>query len=167
MATTRARSTAGAVGPDDDELITAWGLCLEAMGAASRALTTELERRFGLAASEAEVLFRLARTPGGRLATSRLAADVSFSSGGFTRLVDRLVQGGLIKRVPCASDRRVIYTSLTTKGRSVAESALVAHAESLRRDVLNPLGPERLRELAATMRQLRDFHLRPSGEPAP
>lgn len=148
----------------DDELVTSWGLVLEATAAAGRRLERELAAAFDLSAPAAEVLFRLARSPDGMLATTRLAREVAFSSGGFTRLADRLVAAGLVERRPCPTDRRVVFAALTDEGRRVADAALALHAEGLRRYVLEPLGPERLAALAGAMRVLRDHH-RPTAGP--
>ncbi|MCU1495846.1 MAG: marR [Acidimicrobiaceae bacterium] len=144
--------------PSDDDLVTTWGLLLEATAAAGRRLAADLEEGFGLSPAEAEVLFRLARTPGHVLTTTRLAREVSFSSGGFTRLADRLVAAGLVERQPCASDRRVVYAALTEQGRLVAAAALALHAEGLRLHVLDVLGPDEIESLAKSMRALRDHH---------
>lgn len=144
--------------PSDDELVTTWGLVLEATAAAGRRLAIELDEAVGLSAPEAEVLFRLARSPGRLLPTTRLAREISFSSGGFTRLVDRLVRSGLVERRPCASDRRVVYAALTATGSTVASAALARHAEGLRCHLLDVVGTEQLVALEQVMRVLRDHH---------
>jgi DNA-binding MarR family transcriptional regulator len=140
----------------DDELVTVWGLVLEGTSRLGATLAGELDQAVGLSATWAEVLFRLRRTPEHYLPTTQLAHAVSFSSGGFTKLLDHLVGAGLVERVPCPTDRRVIYAALTPLGQARADAALKVHAESLRRHVLGTLGPDRLGELAQTMRRLRD-----------
>jgi len=143
-------------GLSDDELVTAWGLVLEGTARAGGVLADELQAAVGLSRTWAEVLFRLRRTPDQLLPTTRLAHAVSFSSGGFTKLLDHLVAAGLVARVPCPTDRRVMYAVLTPLGRSKADAALALHAEGLRRHVLAVLGADRLSDLAQTMRLLRD-----------
>jgi DNA-binding MarR family transcriptional regulator len=142
--------------PTDAELVTAWGLVLEATSRAGRVLAAEIEQAVGLPATWVEVLFRLRRTPDNVLPTTQLARAVSFSSGGFTKLLDHLVAAGLVERVPCPTDRRVIYASLTGRGRETADAALAVHAAGLRTHILGVLGPERLLALAETSRALRD-----------
>ena len=58
----------------------------------------EIDAAVGIPITWAEVLFRLRRTPGEALPSTRLAREVSFSSGGFTELMDRLVAAGLVER---------------------------------------------------------------------
>ena len=103
-----------------------------------------------------EVLLRLSRSAGHELPLTRLAKEISFSSGGFTKMTDRLVAAGLIERHPDISDRRVTLARLTSRGAEVLEEALEHHVDSLRRHVLAPLGAERFAELAAAMESLRD-----------
>jgi DNA-binding MarR family transcriptional regulator len=118
----------------DDELVTVWGLVLEGTSRLCATLAGELDQAVGLSATWAEVLFRLRRTPEHYLPTTQLAHAVSFSSGGFTKLLDHLVGAGLVERVPCPTDRRVIYAALTPLGQARAEhSARTAWASSPRR----------------------------------
>ena len=49
---------------------------------------------------------------------STLSADVSLTTGGVTRLVDRMVEAGLVARQNCPNDRRSIHVVLTPQGRS-------------------------------------------------
>jgi DNA-binding MarR family transcriptional regulator len=142
----------------EDDLVTTWGLVLEATSRAGRLLASEIEQAVGLPATWIEVLFRLRRTPENTLPTTQLAHAVSFSSGGFTKLLDHLVAAGLVQRVPCPSDRRVMYVSLTQLGQTTADAALAVHVAGLRAHVLHHLGPERFRQLAEAARVLRDAH---------
>jgi DNA-binding MarR family transcriptional regulator len=147
----------------DQDLVSHWGLVVEGFADTSRVLASELEDALGIPLAWAEVLFRLRRTPGEVMPSTRLAREVSFSSGGFTKLMDRLVEAGFVERRPCPTDRRVVYAALTPRGREVADEALAIHSASLRRHVLDVLGEQRIRVLAETMRLLRH----PSREPAP
>jgi DNA-binding MarR family transcriptional regulator len=143
-------------GIPDGDLVTAWGLVLEGTSRAGRLLGAELQTAVGLPSASVEVLFRLLRTEGHALPTTRLAREVAFSSGGFTKVVTRLADAGLVERRPCGSDRRVVYTALTDAGADVAARALAVHVDGLRRHVLGALGPRRLAAMATTMRVLRD-----------
>lgn len=53
-----------------------------------------VNRDIGIPDSWFEVLLRLGRTPGHRMRMTDLADAVSFSSGGFTRLADRIERKG-------------------------------------------------------------------------
>lgn len=141
--------------PDDDELVTWWGLVIEGYLATQQGLMTEIRERFGLAPAPFDILLRLVRTPGHRMPMTRLAREAALSSGGFTKVADRLVDAGLIERVPSATDRRVVHCALTDRGRDLAERARKECAAILRRRVLDPLGPDGATALAEAMRTLR------------
>ncbi|WP_394350380.1 MarR family winged helix-turn-helix transcriptional regulator [Nocardiopsis deserti] len=150
---------AGAAGSatNDDDLITAWGLVHEAMSVIQPKLLGGItpDGR-DMAGPWFEVLIRLQRTPGHRLPMSRLAREVSLSTGGFTKLADRLEREGYLARENCASDRRVVYAVLTDRGLDFIGQARTRHVERLREHVLGPLGEDGVRQLAAIARTLRD-----------
>ncbi|GAB3715806.1 MarR family winged helix-turn-helix transcriptional regulator [Nocardiopsis nanhaiensis] len=144
-------------GPSDDDLITAWGLVAEAMNSIQpkllRGITPDGR---DMAGPWFEVLIRLQRTPGYQLPMSALAREVSLSTGGFTKLADRLEREGYLERHNCASDRRVVYATLTEQGLAFIEVARARHLERLREHVLTPLGGGGVRQLATLARTLRD-----------
>ncbi|HJQ45270.1 MAG TPA: MarR family transcriptional regulator [Amycolatopsis sp.] len=140
---------------DDDEIVTWWGLVIEGYLATQGKLMAEIAERFGLAPAPLDILLRLVRTPGHQMPMTRLAKEVALSSGGFTKVADRLVTAGLVCRLPNPDDRRVTYACLTEHGVEVADKARQACAEILRQRVLEPLGPEASEALAETMRTLR------------
>ena len=140
---------------DDDEIVTWWGLVIEGYLATQDKLTGEIAERFGLAPASFDILLRLVRTPGHQMPMTRLAKEAALSSGGFTKVADRMVKAELICRLPSPDDRRVTYACLTDHGVEVAEKARQACADILRRRVLEPLGPEASKALAEAMRTLR------------
>ncbi|MET9711772.1 MarR family winged helix-turn-helix transcriptional regulator [Nocardiopsis alba] len=145
---------------DGDDLITAWGLVAEATNAIGpRLLSGITPDGKDMAGPWFEVLIRLQRTPGHRLPMSRLAREVSLSTGGFTKLADRLEKEGYLERHNCSTDRRVVYATLTEKGREFTEATKVKHVERLREHMLAPLGEDGVRQLAAIARTLRDSAL--------
>ena len=141
---------------DDDEIVLWWGLVIEGYLTSQSRLMGEIQQRFGLPPAQFDILVRLVRTPGHRMPMSELARQAALSSGGFTKVADRLESAGLITRVPSESDRRVTHATLTAAGRRLALRARAACAEILRESVLTPLGEERSRALADLMRLLRD-----------
>ncbi|WP_116244341.1 MarR family winged helix-turn-helix transcriptional regulator [Nocardiopsis sp. FIRDI 009] len=154
-----ARTADGATGasPSDDDLITAWGLLHEAMNALQpKLLGGVTPDGRDMAGPWFEVLIRLQRTPGHRLPMSRLAREVSLSTGGFTKLADRLEREGYLERAACDSDRRVVYATLTDAGLAFIDQVRVKHVERLREHVLDPLGADGVRQLASLARTLRD-----------
>jgi len=152
--------------PPDDELISWWGLVVEAYAHTSEAMAADLLATGGLEPRWFEVLLRLERTPGHRLSMTDLAHQVSFSSGGFTKLADRLESAGYVVRSPSENDRRVIWMVLTPAGASVIRDAKREHAGFLRSNVMGTLGRERFEQLGELMRVLRD-RTAPKGEIGP
>ncbi|MEV6909647.1 MarR family transcriptional regulator [Amycolatopsis sp. NPDC051071] len=140
--------------PNDDEVVTWWGLVIEGYLATQNKLMGEIADRFGLAPASFDILLRLVRSPEHRMPMTRLAVEAALSSGGFTKVADRLVAAGLICRVPSPDDRRVTFAALTDHGLDVAGQARQACAEILRRIVLAPLGDD-AHALAEAMRILR------------
>lgn len=132
------------------------GLLLEAHAGLTRELERRLERDCGLSVQWFEVLLRLARTPGGRLRMSDLAAQATLSASGVTRAVDRLTEAGLVERVACPEDRRGAYAVLTQEGRRRIEQALPLQVRSLDELLGDVLEPAELESLTAVLRKLRD-----------
>ncbi|WP_374727513.1 MarR family winged helix-turn-helix transcriptional regulator [Haloactinomyces albus] len=141
---------------DDDEIVTWWGLVIEGYHVTQERLMTEIAKRFDLAPASFDILVRLIRSPEHRLPMTRLAHEAALSSGGFTKVADRLTAAGLIERQPCETDRRITYAVLTDHGRETAQQARQACAEILRERVLAPLGTEMSASLAEAMRTLRE-----------
>jgi MarR family transcriptional regulator, 2-MHQ and catechol-resistance regulon repressor len=83
-----------------------------------------------------------------------LAQEVALSSGGITRLLDRMVTAKLVTRVPCPTDRRVPFTALTTQGRAKLDEASKVHAANLRRAFAD-VGARDLRNFDHLLDQLR------------
>jgi MarR family 2-MHQ and catechol resistance regulon transcriptional repressor len=118
--------------PDDDALITTFGRLVEVQARLERRLGADLEARCGLPHAWFEVLVRLSRSEHGRLTMSTLAEQVTLTTGGVTRLVDRMEAAGYVARLACTTDRRVAYAVITDSGRAKLDDAAVVHAGNLR-----------------------------------
>lgn len=140
----------------DDERITLMGLLVESHARLTRVLGDELEEACGLPLTWYDVMIRLGRSPEGHLTMSQLAGEVSLTSGGITRLVDRMVAAGYLERSGCPTDRRSVYVGLTTDGNSKLEEATAAHLRGLDRHLLGPLDEADRVALASLLRKLRD-----------
>lgn len=141
---------------DDDAVVTGWGLVVEAYARVTASMRRDLLEGNGLDGAEFEVLLRLSRSPEHRQTASQLAAEVSFSSGGFTKLADRLERADLVQRHPCQKDRRVVWIALTPRGEATIGAATARHVEFLRTHVLATWGTERFHTVTEAMRVLRD-----------
>ena len=139
----------------DDERITLMGLLVEAHGRLTRTLGAELEEDSGIPLGWFDVLLRLGRSPGSRLTMTQLGGEVLLTSGGITRLVDRIGEAGYVERQSCPSDRRSVYVALTPAGRAKLEEATVAHLVGLQRHLIDPLDPTDRAALDVALRKLR------------
>jgi DNA-binding MarR family transcriptional regulator len=143
-------------GLSDDELVESWAVVTQGFHHTQNLLGLDVDAVLGLAPSWFEVLLRLLRASEHRMPMNRIADDVTMTSGGFTKLADRMVEAGLLRRTPSTNDRRVTYLELTDEGVRVAERAMAEHVSSLRARVLAALSEEGIVSLAKTMRDLRN-----------
>ena len=148
-----------------DDRVTLWGLFLEAHEGIKRRLDGELRAAVDLPGPWFEVLLRIGRTPDQAVPMTQLADMVLFSSGGFTKLADRMERAGLIRRVPCPGDRRSLLATLTPEGRGVLDQALAAHVPGIQRHLIDHLDPEQRRQLEQILRALRAAERPSAGTP--
>ena len=145
-----------------DDRLTVAGLLAETFAALEARSTAQLGAH-GLSGVEFEVLLRLARSPLGLLRMSDLSAQTTLTSSGVTRVVDRLVDRGLVARQACATDRRTTYAVVTEAGRSLLTEVLPGHLTLIESSLVEPLrrgGAEELDAFVTALRRLRD-HLAP------
>jgi DNA-binding MarR family transcriptional regulator len=117
--------------PSGDEKVLLFGLLLETNARLSRRLGVELEASCDLPLPWFEVLLQLRRAPEGRLKMTQVADAIVHSTGGTTRLVDRLEEAGLVRRQSCPSDRRAIHVEITPAGNERLDEALGVHLRYL------------------------------------
>lgn len=116
----------------DHELVTTFGRLVEAYSALEQELGGALERESGIPHTWFEAMLRIARSPEG-LTMGALANQIALTTGGVTRLIDRMITAGLVERVPCPTDRRISYAALTTAGRRKLDEAAENHVRNLER----------------------------------
>lgn len=143
----------------DDPRIHTFGLLLEAHSQLTRLLDADLQASDGISLQTFEVLLRISRSEWGRLTMSELADGVSLTTGGVTRLADRLENDGLVQRVSCPTDRRVVHLALTEQGNRTLAAALTHHLESLDRLVTSRVSTKDTLVLNRVLDELR----RPPG----
>jgi DNA-binding MarR family transcriptional regulator len=131
--------------------VAAWLALQRAAAVLAEGVGQDLERRAGLPLTWHDVLVRLDAAPGGRMPMHELAEAVLFSKSGLTRLVDRMAEAGLVRRVACATDRRVTYAEITPRGRRRLAAATPVLLASLDRRLWRHLSREELDELRAAL----------------
>jgi DNA-binding MarR family transcriptional regulator len=138
----------------DDELVLAFG---HLQGAANRLeylLGRALEERCGINHLAFEVLMILGRAGPAGLPMRSIAQERVLSTGGATRLVDRMEAAGLVARTADADDRRGRRVRLTPAGEDTAVRAARLHGENIRRFFLDPLPEQHRAQFVEDLRTL-------------
>ena len=116
------------------------------------AVMREVDRRLreGGAVSLADygVLITLVTSPELRLRMSNLGAQRMLTPSGITRVVIRLEERGLVRRVPDPVDGRAAFAVLTKPGLAALRRAHVLHHEAVRELYVGRLTPNELERLA-------------------
>lgn len=81
-----------------------------------------------------------------------IGKKVHLTSGSITTAVDRLERDGLVERVACPKDRRVVHVRLTDAGRAHITKAYAAHKAHLD-EAFAVLSPDEKLTLATLLRK--------------
>src|SRR5580693_318354 len=125
--------TCGILGQINDERLQLMGLIVRTQRQLTESLGRELEQSVGIPMVFFDVLIHVGAAPEGRLTMSRLSTDVALTTGGVTRLVDRMVDAGLVARQNCPNDRRSVHVILTPEGQATLQRAITEHIEGIDR----------------------------------
>ena len=95
-------------------------------------LDTELKDTVGIPQRWYDVLVHLEESPDG-IPMTELADQILYSKSGFTRVIDRMEEAGLVSRVRPPNDRRSILVVPTDKGTQTMERARRHHRDGINR----------------------------------
>jgi len=141
------------------ERLRAWRLYFESALALLDVLDTELEREAGIPMRWYDVLVQLEESPQG-IPMNALADRILYSKSGFTRVVDRMEDAGLVRRVRPENDRRSILVVLTDKGAKTMERARRHHREGIERHFSQHLTDSDIKALTRALEKV-SAHARP------
>ena len=117
------------------------------------AIDARLKSEFDLPLTHFEPMAVIDRLPGCRVYD--IARELGITTGGTSKLVDRIEANGYCRRLPNPVDRRSSLLELTPEGSRLLAEAGVAFDEELQ-SRLGTAVPERtLRQFAATLTRLR------------
>ena len=117
------------------------------------AVDSRLKSEFNLPLTHFEPMSVIDRLPGCRVYD--IATELGITTGGTSKLVDRIEASGYCRRLPNPDDRRSSLLELTPEGRRLLAEAGAAFDDELQR-WLGAAVPERtLRQFAATLSRLR------------
>jgi DNA-binding MarR family transcriptional regulator len=114
------------------ERLRAWRLFFESALALLDVLDAELEQAVGISQRWYDVLVHLEESPHG-IPMNELAERILYSKSGFTRVVDRMEEAGLVRRARPENDRRTILIVLTGDGTETLERARRHHRDGIQR----------------------------------
>jgi MarR family 2-MHQ and catechol resistance regulon transcriptional repressor len=132
----------------------AWTLA-QVQGAVQTGITHAL-RRYGLSHAMLQAMIRLRQAPKRRLRMTDLADNMAYSRSGITRLIDRLVDFGLVVREHCTDDRRSLEAALTPEGERTLALALPNYLAALDSLLTSRLSPEQLDIAMGSLTALHD-----------
>ena len=142
--------------PSSDERVALFALLLDTNARLSRSFALRLEENCAMPLAWFEVLLQLRRAPEGRLRMNQVAEAIVHSTGGTTRLIDRLERAGLVVRELCPTDRRAIYVVITPRGNVQLDEALRVHMDYLEEHVSSRLTCDERSALAGLLSKLNE-----------
>jgi DNA-binding MarR family transcriptional regulator len=144
--------------PSAEEL-RAWRLFFESALALIDVLDAELERDAGFPMRWYDALVHLEESPEG-LRMNELADRILYSKSGFTRVVDRMEEAGLVRRVRPENDRRSIFVVQTDEGRKAMERARRHHRHGIEQHFARHLSTTDVKALTRALEKVT-AHVRP------
>ena len=141
------------------ERLRAWRLYFESALALLDLLDTELEHEAGIPLRWYDVLVQLEESPEG-IPMNALADRILYSKSGFTRVIDRMEEAGLVRRLRPQHDRRTILIVLTDKGTQTMEHARRYHRDGIERHFSQHLTQADIKALTRALEKI-STHARP------
>lgn len=126
-------------------------------GAANRLeylLGRALEQECGITHLEFEVLLILGRAGEPGMSMRAISQEQVLTTGGATRVIDRLEREGLVARTAHPTDKRGRLATLTAAGAAKLVQASNVHLENIKRHFLEPLPEDHRERFADDLRTL-------------
>lgn len=113
-----------------------------------------LERECGITHLEFEVLLILGRAGNPGMSMRAISQEQVLTTGGATRVIDRLEASGLVVRTAHPTDKRGRLVRLTPSGSETVVRAAQVHEANIRQYFLEPLPAEHRERFAEDLRIL-------------
>jgi DNA-binding MarR family transcriptional regulator len=98
-----------------------------------------------------DLLWAIRRAPARRIRMAELAASLTISRGGLTKLADRLENAGLIRREPADNDGRGLYAVLTAEGNTLLRRMWPVYSRALRETFVSTITNDEAAVIAAAL----------------
>ncbi len=131
-----------------------------------RRLGRQLQRDTGLSEPDFAILRALHAVPGGRLRAYELGGVTQFEKSRLHHHLGRMAERDLIVRESTADTPRASVVTLTEAGRDAITRALPVRAAHVRRWLIDPIGEDRLADLADISRVIL-VNLRAESDDSP
>ena len=118
------------------------------------ALARELAADSPLSYPDYEVLVALTDQPEGKLRPFELGELLGWEQSRLSHHVGRMLSRGLVKKIPCSTDRRGAYVAVTPKGHRSIEAAAPGHVAAVRRLFIDHVSSEQLDVIADAAEQV-------------
>ncbi|MEV5986973.1 MarR family transcriptional regulator [Streptomyces sp. NPDC052051] len=138
----------------NSRLVRDFGLLIKAATRLEQRIDTALRQDCGIGHTMFEVLIRLCRDTDEQVSQRALADDLTLTSGGITRLIDRMEEAGLVHRVPSRADRRSVLVEPTDQGRAVFLRAADVHARVVERYFVTPVPHDDYTRLTGALHEI-------------
>ena len=136
-----------------------WRVFFECALALPDILDAELEAAVGLPFRWYDVLVHLEESDEG-VPMTELAGRILASKSGLTRVIDNMVEAGLVRRERPEDNRRVVLVLITDAGMETLHNARRHHRDGIRRHFTDQLTRAELEQLAQMLEKVR-AHVRP------
>lgn len=141
---------------DDLEAVLAWRAVITGHARVIRSMSENMRTQHGLALKEFEAMLHIAVHGDEPLLQKDLAERLTLSTGGITRMLDRLESAGWVARSCHNTDRRGNTIALTPAGHEKFESMNTSHEQDIHTYFGAHCTQEELRTLTQAMTKVRD-----------
>ena len=125
-----------------EDQLRAWRAFLRAHSTMLRRISQDLDAAGLPPLAWYDVLATLRDAPEARLRQVDVAEQLLLSTSGLSRLLDRIEEAGLARRVTCPGDRRSLHLELTDEGREMLERMWPVYARGVAEDFLPAFGSD-------------------------
>lgn len=139
--------------PDEQH---AWRSFIRLHQKLSATLSRDLQAHAKLSGADFEILVALTDAADNRHRFQDLAKAIDWEQSRLSHQIARMIKRGLVVREECADDGRAAFVSLTQAGRDAIQAAAPHHVGTVRRLVIDALGPDDLATLARISTQILD-----------
>jgi DNA-binding MarR family transcriptional regulator len=147
-----------------DDRVAAWRSLLLAHSGAVRAIEADLAAAGTIPLGWYDALLELNVAPGRRLRMQDLAARVLLSRTRVSRLVEELVQAGLVERIPDPDDGRATFAAITPTGRAELRKAAPRYLAAMEEHFTSLFTSKERTELTTLLQRVADRHAATRGK---